>query len=85
MCLFINAFGRKGSFDSPIILDLYVDDMLLAGKRKTSLDALEDQLKSVFSIKDLGNAKHILGMRISRNRKVKLLFLSQVKYIEKVL
>ena len=78
-------YTKKDIDDSPIILVLYVDDMLLAGKRKTSLDALKDQLKLVFSMKDLGNAEHILGMRISRNRKDKLLFLSQEKYIEKVL
>ena len=38
--------GCEERGDSPIILVLYVDDMLLVGKRKTSLDALKDQLKS---------------------------------------
>ena len=36
-------------------------------------------------MKDLGNAKHILGIRIRRDRQNKLLFVSQEKYIEKVL
>ena len=36
----------------------------------------------VHILEDLGNAEHILGMRINRNRKDKL---SQEKYIEKVL
>src|SRR3954452_6767887 len=36
-------------------------------------------------MKDLGTAKRILGMEIKRDRKSSLLFLSQEKYIEKVL
>ena len=36
-------------------------------------------------MKDFGNAEHILGIRITWDRQKKLLFLSQKKYIEKVL
>jgi hypothetical protein len=36
-------------------------------------------------MKDLGAAKKILGMEITRDRKVGLLFFSQHAYIEKVL
>ena len=36
-------------------------------------------------MKDLGAAKKILGMKIHRNRQEGKLFLSQKKYIEKVL
>ena len=36
-------------------------------------------------MKDLGPTKKILGMEIKRDRKSSLLFLSQEKYIEKVL
>ena len=36
-------------------------------------------------MKDLGPAKQILGMKISRDRSKKLLWLSQERYIEKVL
>jgi ATP-binding cassette subfamily B (MDR/TAP) protein 1 len=46
-------YTRKDIDDSPIIL--YVDDKL-NGKRKTSLDVLNDQLKSVLSMKNLVNA-----------------------------
>jgi len=40
------------------------------------------QLAKEFSMKDLGPAKKILGMRINRE---KLLKISQVEYVEKVL
>jgi hypothetical protein len=49
----IPIYTRKKDIDgSPIILVLYVDDMLLAGKRKISLDTLKAHLKSVFCMKE---------------------------------
>ena len=38
-----------------------------------------------YALKDLGAAKQILGMRITRDRKNRKLTLSQSEYIEKVL
>ena len=43
------------------------------------------ELSKSFSMKDLGSTKQILGMKISRDRKNKKLWLSQESYIEKVL
>ena len=68
-----------------IILVLYIDDMLLPGKKKSTLNALKQHQISAFSMKDLGEAEHILGMRIKRDRQQYTLHLSQEKYIEKVL
>ena len=70
---------------SPIYLLLYVDDMLIAAKSMKEITTLKAQLSSEFEMKDLGPAKKILGMEIKRDRKSSLLFLSQKKYIEKVL
>jgi hypothetical protein len=70
---------------SPIYLLLYVDDMLIAAKSMKEITILKNQLSSEFEMKDLGPAKKILGMEIKRDRKSSLLFLSQEKYIEKVL
>ena len=78
-------YTKKDEDGSPIIPVLYVDDMLLAGKKKSTLNALKQQLNSAFSMKDLGEAEHILGMRIKRDRQQYTLHLSQEKYIEKVL
>ena len=50
----------------------------------SEVDKLKAQLKQEFEMKDLG-AKKILGMKIHRNRQEGELFLSQKKYIEKVL
>ena len=40
---------------------------------------------SQFDMKDLGDANHILGMRITRDRTNGLLYLSQKEYVHKVL
>ena len=47
--------------------------------------SLNNVLSKSFAMKDIGLAKKILGMNISRDRKNKKLWLSQEKYIEKVL
>ena len=61
-----------------IILLLYVDDM-------QDINVLKIKLTKSFTMKDLGAAKQILGMRITRDRKNRKLTLSQGEYIEKVL
>jgi hypothetical protein len=59
--------------------------MLIAAKSKKEITTLKAQLSSEFEMKDLGAAKKILGMNITRDRKSDLLFLSQHDYINKVL
>ena len=63
---------------------LYVDDMLVAGSMQ-DINVLKIKLAKSFAMKDLGAAKQILGMRITRDRKNRKLTLSQGEYIEKVL
>lgn len=79
------VFLKKFSDDDFIILLLYVDDMLIVGKNASRIDMLKKQLSRSFAMKDLGPAKQILGIRITRERKSKKLHLSQKQYIEKVL
>ena len=71
--------------DSYVFLLLYVDDMLIAGSSMREINNLKTRLSAVFEMKDLGPAKQILGMKISRDRSVGTLNLSQELYIEKVL
>ena len=79
------VFVQKFSDDDFIILLLYVDDMLIIGRNSSRIDRLKNQLSKAFAMKDLGPAKQILGIRIHRERDAKKLYLSQEKYIEKVL
>uniref|UniRef100_A0A5B7BYT4 Reverse transcriptase Ty1/copia-type domain-containing protein n=1 Tax=Davidia involucrata TaxID=16924 RepID=A0A5B7BYT4_DAVIN len=73
---------RDGSF---IYLLLYVDDMLIASKSKVEIDRLKVQLNSEFDMKDLGEAKKILGMEIKRDRVKGTVFLTQTQYLKNVL
>ncbi|KAH9320637.1 hypothetical protein KI387_015276, partial [Taxus chinensis] len=54
-------------------------------KNMQEIKVLKKKLSESFAIKDLGAAKQILGMRISRDRKEHKLTLSQEEYIKKVL
>ena len=68
------------------MLILYVDDMLIAGHSNMDISDLKQKLRSTFDMKYLGNANHILCMRITRDRqKVLLYLLSQREYVHKVL
>ena len=67
------------------MLTLYVDDILIAGHSKKDIADIKHKLFSQFNMKDLGDANHILGMCITRDRKNGLLYLSQKEYVQKVL
>lgn len=82
---FMISRGFTSSVDSCVYLLLYVDDMLVASKSMQEIKILKKDLGTVFEMKDLGPAKKILGMEITRNRKELRLELSQCDYIEKVL
>jgi hypothetical protein len=73
---------ENGSY---IILLLYVDDMIVARSNMQNINVLKKKLAKSFAMKDLGAAKKIIGMRITRDRKNRNLTLSQGEYIEKVL
>jgi len=59
--------------------------MLIVGKNKMKIDALKKALRKSFAMKDLGLVKKILGMKITRDRSRRMLWISQKDYIEKVL
>ena len=63
--------------DSYVFLLLYVDDMLIAGSNMREINNLKTRLFVAFEIKDLGPAKMILGIKISRDRSAGTLNLSQ--------
>jgi hypothetical protein len=80
-CIFVQKFSDNDF----IILLLYVDDMLIVGSNSSRIENLQKELSKSFTMKDLGPVKQILGIRVICDRKYKKLWLSQEKYIEKVL
>lgn len=76
---------KKVSGSSLVFLILYVDDILLIGNDIPMLEVVKTSLKNSFSMKDLGEAAYILGIKIYRDRSRRLIGLSQSTYIDKVL
>ncbi|KAK8636571.1 hypothetical protein V6N13_124316 [Hibiscus sabdariffa] len=79
-CVYKKFSGSIVSF-----LILYVDDILIIGNDIPTLQYIKTWLNSCFSMKDLGEAAYILGVKIYRDRSRRLLGLSQSTYIDKVL
>jgi hypothetical protein len=82
-CLFLKV-SRNGLI---MLFPLYVDDSFPA---YASIDREEMQqdkhrLMSIYKIKDLGAASHVLGMRVTRDRSARILKLDQQAYIERML
>ena len=76
---------KKESGSYVVFLILYVDDILLIGNNIPMLKSVKTSLKNSFSMKDLGEAAYILGIKIYRDRSKRLIGLSQDTYIDKVL
>ncbi|KAL0284522.1 UNVERIFIED_CONTAM: Retrovirus-related Pol polyprotein from transposon TNT 1-94 [Sesamum radiatum] len=66
-------------------LVLYVDDILLIENDVKMLGDIKAWLSTQFSMKDIGEASYILGIKIYRDRSRRMLGLTQSSYIEKVL
>ena len=92
----IKTFGFEQNVDEPcvykyiketkvVFLVLYVDDILLIGNDIGLLSDVKKWLVEKFQMKDLGQASYVLGISIIRDRKNRLLALSQASYIDKVL
>ena len=68
-----------------MFLVLYMDDILLIKNNILLMDDVKASLRKSFSMKDLGEASYILGIRIYRDRSKHLIGLIQSMYIDKVL
>ncbi|KAL0454865.1 UNVERIFIED_CONTAM: hypothetical protein Slati_0825700 [Sesamum latifolium] len=66
-------------------LVLYIDDILFIENDVKMLGDIKAWLSTQFSMKDMGEASYILGMKIYRDRSRRMLGLTQSSYIEKVL
>ncbi|GKD05351.1 zinc finger, CCHC-type containing protein [Tanacetum coccineum] len=66
-----------------VIICLYVDDMLIFGTDQNQVDKTKKFLSSRFSMKDMGDADVILGIKIKRENKG--IIITQSHYIEKIL
>jgi hypothetical protein len=68
-----------------IIVCLYVDDLFLFTASTRLLKQFKQGLKNKFMMEDLGEARLVLGMQVTRDRANRTLTLSQQAYLEKML
>ena len=68
-----------------IFLALYIDYMIFIAKSKQEIIKLKSLLSNEFEMKDLGDAKKILGIEIHHDRRASKLCLSKKGYLKKVL
>jgi len=57
----------------------------MIGNDISLMGSVKSSLMKVFSMKDLGEATYVLGIRIYRDRSKKIIGLSQNTYVDKVL
>ena len=89
----IKTFGFEQNVDEPCVYKyimetkvvffvMYIDDILLIGNDIGLLSHVKKWLVQKFQMKDLGQASYVLGIQIIRDRKDRLLALSQASYID---
>ena len=68
-----------------LIITIYVDDLGLFATSKDEMAKLKGELKSNFTMTDLGEMKKILGIQVIRDHKAGTLKIVQSTYIDKIL
>ena len=64
-----------------MFIAVYVDDLTIVCKDKVLISKIKQDLSERFKMTDLGEIHHLLQIKITRDRKNKLTFLNQTKYI----
>ena len=76
-------YYRKTSTGT-VISVVHVDDFLSVATSKAENESFKTQMKSLWTISDLGEAKHCVGIAISRNVQKRTVSLSQKALIDKI-
>lgn len=79
-CLYI-----KNNGDLKTIVALYVDDFFIFSNDKAETDVLKMNLGKEFKIKDMGQVKQCLGMRVNIDKVNHTVTLDQVDYVNQIL
>ena len=74
------VFTKDGTF-----IAIYVDDLLIAGPNLDDIEKLKQSLSNRFQMSDMGECSFYLGMEIIRDRKKRVIRLSQRAYLHKIL
>lgn len=75
-CVYFTINGDKRTY-----VAVYVDDFMIFTNDAEIKQFLESELHKRFQMKDLGEAKYCLGLRITRDRKNGIICLDQQRHI----
>jgi hypothetical protein len=82
-CVYV--LGTAGSGRGILIIVLYVDDLVIAGSKRATVDKFKRDISARFKMKDLGALQWVLGMQVIRDRARRTLELKQTAYIDLML
>lgn len=80
-----NCVYIKHTNNEKVLITVYVDDILIFSKSMECINDVKTDLKGHFDIKDLGEAKKVLGLQLERNLKNGSLTVDQSLYIKEIL
>ena len=82
--IYVGTSDKYGK-NAKLFIIVYVDNIVLFGNKLAWIKDVKARLSSVYSMKDLGDLEHFLGIRVLRDRKRRKLWLDQQTYLEDVL
>jgi hypothetical protein len=77
-CLYVHK-------EKSLRLLVYVDDIVAAAKKQGLIDWFYEKLSRRFNTRNLGEIHKILGIRVTRDRKNRIIYLDQEQYLRTVL
>ena len=63
-----------------MFIGVYVDDIILAAKNEKQLKQVKEDLSNKFDIKDLGELKYFLGIKVEQNKQSGSIWIGQPAY-----
>ena len=82
-CIFEGCLFYHQTFN--IVIAVYVDDIILIGKDIANINYIKGKLSKSFSMKDMGQAKYILGIQINYDKENGKSQLCLGSYLEKAI
>ena len=68
-----------------ILLAIHVDDCMLTGNNVAVLTEFKRKIGAIYKLTDLGPISWLLGIKVTRDRELRTLHLSQTSYIESII
>nr|GEV55897.1 ribonuclease H-like domain, reverse transcriptase, RNA-dependent DNA polymerase [Tanacetum cinerariifolium] len=65
-CALEQAIYTKTSIDSTLLIEVYVDDLIITGTPKKEIDKLKAQMEEKFKMSDLGLLAYYLGIEVTK-------------------